>query len=194
VAGDICSPCCGAEREVTVDCPFVCEYLQESRRREKPAESQARVLHKDIRIPERFLEEHEALLVFLGRTLLSTALATPGTVDFDVREALDALVRTYRTLDSGVYYESVPDNSLAAAIFHAVQNGVLQFRENERQQGGIARTRDSDVLGLLVFLARVENDRNNGRKRGRSFLDGLRGFLTVEPQPAERPPSSLLLP
>ena len=32
----ICSICCGTEREVTVDCPLDCEFLQEARQHEKP--------------------------------------------------------------------------------------------------------------------------------------------------------------
>ena len=34
----------------------------------------------------------------------------------------------------------------------------------------MSETRDADVLGLLVFLQRLEFDRNNGRK-GRAFVD-----------------------
>jgi hypothetical protein len=40
----------------------------------------------------------------------------------------------------------------------------------------MSKTRDADVLGMLVFLERVELDRNNGRPRGRAFLDLLRGL------------------
>ena len=38
VRGDICSLCCGTEREVTVNCPLDCEYLQEARKHEKLSE------------------------------------------------------------------------------------------------------------------------------------------------------------
>jgi hypothetical protein len=51
------------------------------------------------------------------------------------------------------------------------------------------------MLGLLVFLQRYELDRNNGRSRGRAFIDGLRHYYdesAATPPPAER--SSLLLP
>ncbi|MFQ5818139.1 MAG: hypothetical protein ACE5H2_09340, partial [Terriglobia bacterium] len=30
----ICAPCCGAEREVTIDCPSTCSYLIAARRYE----------------------------------------------------------------------------------------------------------------------------------------------------------------
>jgi hypothetical protein len=197
VRGDICSICCGAEREVSVTCPFECEYLQESRRHERPAPVEpSAVPNQDIRVTERFIEEHQDLLTFVGRVVVGSALDTPGAVDYDVREALEALIRTYRTLASGVYYETLPPNPLAASIFRAVQEAVAAFRQREQQQLGMSRTRDADVLGVLVFLQRVELDRNNGRQRGRAFLSSLHAFYSESggsPDPAPAP-SSLILP
>jgi len=193
VRGDICSLCCGAEREITVDCPLECEYLQEARRHEKPQlVEEARIPNRDIAVSERFLEEHEPQLAFLGRAVAEAAFATPGAIDFDVREGLDALVRTYRTLQSGVYYESLPSNPLAAAIYGLVQRALAEYRQQETGQLGVSRTRDADVLGLLVFLQRVELDRNNGRRRGRAFLDMLRQFYSSEAPGAS--PSPLIFP
>jgi hypothetical protein len=193
--GDICSLCCGAEREVTVTCPFDCEYLQEARRHEKPAPvNQADVPNHDVRLTEQFVEEHQGLLSFLGKAIGVAAAETPGTVDYDVREAIEALARTYRTLGSGVYYESVPENPLAANVFRIVQGALAEFRSSEQQQLGMSRTRDTDILGVLVFLQRIELHRNNGRRRGRAFLDSLRAFYDGPPAPATPSPSSLILP
>ena len=36
VRGDICTLCCGSEREVSVACPLDCEYLREAHKHEKP--------------------------------------------------------------------------------------------------------------------------------------------------------------
>jgi hypothetical protein len=196
VRGDICSICCGTEREVTVSCPFECEHLQEARRHDKPVPiADEAIPNQDIRVTERFLEEHQGLLTFVGNVVLGAALDTEGAVDNDVREALEALIRTHRTLASGVYYESVPSNPLAANIYRGVQNAVGGFRQREQQELGMSRTRDADVLGVLVFLQRIELDRNNGRRRGRAFLDSLRAFY-AEQAPSAPPaaPSSLILP
>jgi hypothetical protein len=197
VRGDICSICCGAEREVTVNCPFDCEYLQEARRHDKPVSvDSAAIPNQDIKITERFVDEHQGLVAYVGKVLLQAALETPGAVDFDVREALESLIRTYRTLASGVYYESVPSNPLAANIYSRVQTSVADFRQGEQQQLGISRTRDNDVLGVLVFLQRVELDRNNGRQRGRAFIHSLHAYYSTLEAPVEpaAPPSSLILP
>jgi hypothetical protein len=195
VRGDICTVCCGTEREVTVDCPLDCEYLQEARRHERPQPlDEAQSPNRDIEVTQNFLEEHEALLAFVGRAVAEAAFATPGAVDFDVREGIDALIRTFRTLRSGVYYESLPANPLAANIYGMVQQAVAGYRQNEQQQLGVSRTRDTDVLGVLVFLQRVELDRNNGRRRGRAFVDVLRQFYSPEPSAPEASPSPLILP
>ena len=195
VRGDICSVCCGTEREVTVDCPLDCEYLEESRKREKPRPLAGRELpNRDIRVTEKLLHDNQELLAFLTITLVKSALEAPVVVvDSDVREALDGLIRTYRTLQSGVYYESMPANPLAAGIYSSVQNALTEFRRDEPRRLGMTRTRDADVLGILVYLQHFEIDRNNGRRRGRAFLDALRAFYPAAPVSAG-PASSLILP
>jgi hypothetical protein len=195
VGGDICSICCGTEREVTVTCPFDCIFLQEARKHEKLQELDPKQMpNRDIELTDRFVEEHESLLTYLGIILLRAGLESPGVVDFDIREALEALIRTYRTLQSGVYYESVPQNPLAANVFGVVQNGIAEFRNREQQQFGMPRVRDAEILGVLVFLQRFELDRNNGRRRGRAFLDSLHRHYSSFSAPEEPAPSSLLLP
>jgi hypothetical protein len=193
VRGDICSLCCGTEREVTVDCPFDCEFLREARRHEKPLADPALAPNQDIRLTEKFIQDHQDLLTFLGRTLVAVALDAPGAVDFDVRDALDSLIRTYRTLQSGVYYESLPPNQLAAAIHQGVQAALAEYRRGEVQQLGVSHTRDSDILGILAFLQRVELDHNNGRRRGRAFIDAMSAY-SREAEPAGPSESPLILP
>ena len=183
VHGDICTICCGTEREVTVSCPLDCEFLRDARKHEKFAPIDAeQVPNRDIRVSEDLIDSHQELLEFLGRTLLAAAVDA-GAVDSDLRDALAALIRTARTLQSGIYYQTVPDNAVAARICRAVDQALGQFRQAEAERLGMAKTRDADVLGLFVFLERLALDRNNGRPRGRSFLDLLRG---LQPDSATR--------
>jgi hypothetical protein len=191
VEGEICALCCGTEREVTVNCPFECEFLQGSRKREKPSLDPADLPNPDIRVSEKDLEENEALVAFASHSLVQSALGVPGVVDFDVREALEALIRTWRTLQSGIYYESLPQNRLALHLYRAMQQSLEEFRRQESQTG-YSKTRDSAVLMVLVFLQRLELDRNNGRLHGRAFLNLLWDFYGAPPKEAS--PSSLILP
>src|SRR5581483_9598195 len=90
VRGDICSICCGTEREVTVDCPFECEYLQEARRHDKPVPLDVEHLpNRDIRITQEWVEKHSELLTFVAGAVFAGAMQTQGAIDFDVREALE---------------------------------------------------------------------------------------------------------
>lgn len=195
VHGDICAQCCGEGREVTIACPLDCEYLLDARRHEKPVPfDPAGAPHRDVRITEQFLAEHEELLVFLGQTLGAAAIETAGVADGDVRAALDALIRTYRTLESGVYYETRPENALANRLYATLQDGLAEFRRQEQERTGLPKTRDTDILGVLVFLQRLELDRNNGRPRGRAFIGLLRSFYTGPEGPGAATSSRLVLP
>src|SRR5438477_11700997 len=153
VRGEICTTCCGTEREVTVDCPLDCEYLQEARKHDRPVPLEGvEIPNREIEVSERLLTENDELLARIAAAIFESAMETPGVIDYDVREALEALVRTYRTLESGVYYETRPVNPLAGAVYSAVQDAAGRFREEERQHLGLTKTRDADVLGILVFL------------------------------------------
>ena len=172
VRGEICTLCCGKEREVTVDCPLDCEFLIEARRHERPAEiAPEQVPNKEIRVTDQFLSEKKELVAFVMRSVAEAGLGARA-VDPDLRDALDGLVRTYRTLQSGLQYESVPDNPVAAAVFRHLQMRVQEARRREADSG-MVRTRDADILGALVFLQRLELTRSNGRPKGRAFLGAL---------------------
>ena len=195
VGGDICSICCGTEREVTVDCPFDCPYLQEARKHEHPGEIDPdSVPNQDIRVSEEFVQSHEALLVAACRGLVRGAAGTSGAIDQDVRDALDALVRTRRTLQSGIYYETRPGSSPAKRIYEALETDLEEFRNRERERLGMSRISDADVLAMLVFLQRLELARANGRPRGRAFLDFVRSFLGAQEAATAPPAPTLIVP
>jgi hypothetical protein len=150
--------------------------------------------NRDIRITETFLRDHEPLLLAIGRAVLDAAFTTPGAVDNDLRDAFAALIRTQRTLDSGLYYETRPDNTVAAELCRRIQAGADEFRRAETEELQMTKTRDAEVLGILAFLQRLEIDRNNGRKRGRAFIDFLRGQFPSGPgESAPAATSSLIV-
>lgn len=187
VQGDICSICCGAEREVSITCPLDCPFLVEARLHEKfPEIPREQVPNQDVPLNEKFLRDHEDIMLFLGAELLSASLTTSGAVDSDVREALDSLIRTYRTLQSGLYYETKPNNPVAAAIHQKIQAAFEQLRKQISEKG-LTALRDSEILGLLVFFERIGITRNNGRPRGRSFIDHLRAHFPTKQEATAAP-------
>lgn len=176
VSGDICAICCGTEREVTVNCPLDCSYLREARKHEPLPDVDPRAFpNLDIRVDEAFLSRNEPLLILIASSIARASLETAGVVDNDVKDALDALVRTWRTLQSGLIVDARPDNLVARDVYAAVQNTVRETRERLGEEAH--HLRDADVLGVLAFLQRMEIQHNNGRRKGRAFIDFLCGFF-----------------
>jgi hypothetical protein len=172
-----------------VSCPSTCEYLREARKREPLAAIDPDTMgNPDIRVSEEFLEAHWPLIWAMSHALTELS-AQSGALDSDVRDALASLIQTYRTLQKGVIYEALPANPLAASLHRLAQQAVGEFLQEERRQLGISKTRDNDVLRVLVFFERLAIDRNNGRPRCRAFLDILRTLQA----PSETDAPSLIL-
>ncbi len=178
VGSDICARCCGEEREVSVRCPLDCPHLIEARQFERlPEPDPARFPYGEVELPEGFLREREDLLFMLSGILLEAASRVTGAVDADVAEALDAIIRTYRTRASGLYYETRPENLLAAAIQRGFNHGLAELERQAADRGLLPHLRDKDVLGLLVFLRRTAYAQSNGRRLGRRFLQFLHSLV-----------------
>ncbi len=125
--------------------------------------------------------------------LLRAAMELPNVVDADVKDALAALVKTYRTMQSGLIYETRPDNMLAAALCERVQGSVAELRKRLAEQSGMETVRDTELLGVIAFLQRMEIQQNNGRRYGRAFIDFLREqFPQAEAPAAESGPSLIV--
>lgn len=174
VRSEICPVCCGQSRETTVDCPLDCRHLAEAHAHERlPEPDPEKYPQKDVEITERFAQENSALFAFVGHALASIAVSNASVNDNDFREALEAITRTYRTLESGLVYETRPANPLAAAIQQRLAGQLEEARKRLREQTGMETLRDADVLGVLVMFQRVEYTHNNGRPRSRAFLEML---------------------
>jgi hypothetical protein len=193
VHGDICPLCCGTEREVTLSCPLECEYLQEAHKREKPVPVADRDLsNQDIKVSEQFLHSHEELLMFSIYALLQGALHTPNAVDTDVMQALESRIATRRTMASGLIYETRSPNLIAAAIQTSFSKSLEGYEQTRAREEGRAPVRDAEVLGILVFLHNFGQRSQNGRPRGRMFIDLLRQ-MTPEAARVEPAAPSIIL-
>ena len=177
VHGRICPVCCGREREVTLDCPSTCQYLQQARRNERPrplADLDQEALFLKVEVRENFVYEREPLIVGLSFGVAKVARADRSINDRDAIAAITALARKYQTLTgSGLYYEtavtSVPQQQLVAEL----EKMIAQYRELEQKHLGYSTLRDSETLEALVFLVRMAHGRTSGRPKSRAFLDFL---------------------
>lgn len=128
----------------------------------------------DVEITREFLDRNALLGQIVSEALWLAVDSQPEAVDLDIREALEALIRTYRTLQSGLVYETRPANRYAAAIASSVRDRIAEMEHRLRTETAIAPPSDSQFMGLLIFFQRTELQVNNGRKLSRAFVDVLR--------------------
>jgi hypothetical protein len=177
VHGRICPQCCGEQREVTLDCPSDCPYLQQAREHEKPrpADQFDRAsLFLQVEISDQFTYEREHLLMGLSYALAQAAHAQRSLNDQDLISALTAMCTSYeRLVNSGLHYEQPLTGVAQHAVAAQIQEMLKQFREAEQKQLGFSRLNDTDVLKSLVFLLRLAQGRTSGRPKSRAFIDFL---------------------
>ena len=175
VHGRICPQCCGEQREVTLDCPSDCVYLQQAREHEKPRPMETldqAALFPQVEIGDQFLYEHEHLVVGLTFALSKSARADRTINDTDLIAALTSLAKSHETLvNSGLYYDIPISRITQQAIAAEVQKMLKEYREAEQKHVGYSRLRDSDVLKALVFLVRMGHARTSGRPKARAYVD-----------------------
>ena len=177
VHGRICPQCCGEQREVTLDCPSECPYLQQAREHEKPRSADQidhAGLFLQIEVSDQFMYEKEHLLMGLTYALAKAARADRSLHDQDLISALSMLATSYeRRINSGLHYEQrlTSDSQRHAAA--EVETMVKEYREAEQKHTGHSTLRDSDVLKALVFLSRLAHGRTSGRPKSRAFVEFL---------------------
>ncbi len=172
----ICAVCCGTEREVSIDCPSDCPYLL--RARQSDAAHPEPIAPKDlpfpdVRIPAGLLKLQQPLVTGLALSVLAFSREHRILQDPDVAVALGALAETYRTLDSGLYYEKPPEGGPARALYGHLAESLAGLKKQQEARSGLAPFKDSDVYHVLVFLARLVRLRTSGRPKSRAFLDYL---------------------
>lgn len=173
IGEDICPQCCATSRETTLNCPFECSYLRESRRHEKRDLDPARMPYADISVDAEFLRRSDMVLMLLSMFLNEALRPSPSATDQDARDVLDAEVASWRLADAGAPEVVVPENPTAAEIQTRLRTRLSGFVDalQERDAGPFA---NRVFLGVSVFLARVAYGYDNGRPRCRAFIHYLR--------------------
>jgi len=178
----ICPQCCGEQREVTLDCPSDCAYLQQAREHEKPGSSHAREmteqdresLFPNVNIEEAFLYQQENLLLGISFALAKSARADRNQRDSDLIAALASLGKTYETLvQSGLHYDASAPNPPQQAIIDEIKAMLREYREVEQKNRGFSALRDADILKGIAFIARMAYGRTNGRPKSRAYIEFL---------------------
>lgn len=189
----ICAICCGREREVTIDCPSHCSYLQAAHRYESEHSKSGPPVDMpfpDVEFPVYLVQQRQDFIAGLSYAVLQFAAErNDGIHDADVFTAVTALAETARTLSSGIYFERAPDAPIANALYRKLAEFLKQYQEEDARHGR-ERLKDTQVFHLLVFFLRIGRHQSNGRPLTRGFLDALRAQLprpeAAQPEPASR--------
>jgi hypothetical protein len=202
VHGRICPQCCGEQREVTLDCPSECVYLQQARDHEKPRpldDLDQAALFSQVEIDEEFLYKHEPLIMGLTYALAKSVQADRLIQDEDLIAALSSMAKKQETLvNSGLHYETPTASLSRQAIVTEVNELLKGYREVEEKQVGYTRLHDSDLLRAFVFMVRLGHARSSGRPKSRAFVDFVMARFLPEKQSAVSAPgeagSRLIIP
>jgi hypothetical protein len=191
----ICAVCCGTEREVSIDCPTDCSYLVAAHRYE---DQHQRTLPGDtplldVKVPQDVIYAHQNVLSGLAFTAAKFSAAHPATSDPDILAALEALAETYKTLNSGIYYEKPPDATLPRELYAALSQLLNESKQQLAERPDSMPIKDSEIFSLLVFLYRMGLLRTNGRPRARRYIEFLRGQFPAAPE-LKREESRIIVP
>ena len=177
VHGRICPQCCGEQREVTLDCPLDCPYLQQAREHEKPRPTEQvdpAGLFLQIEVSDQFMYEKEHLLMGLTYALAKAARSDRSLNDQDMIASLSMLAHSYeRRVNSGLHYEEPLTTDARRRVAAEVETMVKEYREAEQKHVGYSTLRDAEVLKALVFLLRLGYGRTSGRPKSRAFVEFL---------------------
>lgn len=189
----ICSPCCGQEREVTLDCPPDCAYLIAAHRYEhehrKPLAG-GELPFPGVEFSSNLIYERESLLSGMAFHIAQFAAVHSDLTDEHALTAIKTLGETYRTLVSGIYYEKQPGVQPAAGLYGVLSNFIRDYKKKEAERAGFSTLKDSEIFYALVFLARLIRNWTNGRPRARIYLQFLRGQF---PQQDAQPETSRII-
>jgi hypothetical protein len=173
----ICPQCCGEQREVTLDCPSECPYLQQAKQHEKPRnfdDMPADEVFPRIDVREEFVQQHRPLIAGVLQTLGRISRADRNLNDRDVIGALARMATSYQTLvGSGLLYQEPVASPAQQQLIEQLRRLLEEFREVEQRHLGRTTLRDIDIMLMLVFTLRLAHLHTSGRPRSRGFIDFL---------------------
>ena len=155
VHGRICAQCCGEQREVTLDCPSECPYLQQARQHDRRRTDDAPVqeLFPEVEISPQFMHDREPLVISILHTIAGLSRADRSLTDRDVSGALANMAKSYQTLvGSGLFYQELLPNLLQQSLIESIETLLKEFQQVEQQDLGYSSLKNTDVLKALVWI------------------------------------------
>jgi hypothetical protein len=190
----ICPQCCGEKRVLEIECPENCEYLQAGRARESEQEGahffRTSDPHERAR-RVRILEDCETTLSDIQTLIAIERRANRSLTDADVAEALDCLLKTLRTEDRGILYETTSGNLRADGLRRQLSD-LIQSQRYPKEQDQ-KRLLLKDAMETLELLRAVVASHIESAPSALSFVDFLARNLQCGTR-SEPSQSSIIIP
>lgn len=188
----ICAVCCATKREVEIDCPGSCVHLKSGRSYDaERSQLDPEIVARAKPFNQHFLNEYGPLLELLSRVVAEERLTSPWLLDADVKKVYEALSATMKTLDSGIFYETLPESSATLSLYRRLKSFLDNFMSPppEAQHRPL---RVAEILSLLDFLHLAVTINSSGRPRSRQYLDWVTAASGMQPPSTES--SRLIVP
>ncbi len=170
----ICPVCCATKREVEIECPSDCVYLRQG-------QTYGRSAAEDLpprpsrEFSQQFRRKNAVFVTAFADAIVRQRASDPSLLDQDVRDAFAALAATVRTLDSGIYYETLPENRDALGLYRRIRSLVDEMIQP--QASGPSALRVSEAPDVIDFVLVSVELHSGGRPKSRRFLDWLSSTL-----------------
>jgi hypothetical protein len=180
VHGRICPQCCGVQREVTLDCPSDCPYLQQARahakeRNELPEQVDSAALFPQVEIDERFLYEREELILGLSFALAKSARGGRSRLDGSRadRALADHSPEDHSLIDRSLIDHSPVDRDLIAALSSLAETYETLVNSNLIYEPPTANLAHQNIVRDIAHD--IEAMVREFRETERQHIDGLQG-------------------
>ena len=189
----ICPVCCGEKRESEITCPADCVYLQTGR--EYETERLARRSPSLARTPRlwepAFLQRYYGITLSIWNILSEQRGRMVEIVDQDLQLALEGLLKTYRTLESGIYYDHAPASYSAKSIYEAVK--AYLDKTHSSLDESVPRLKVSEILDCLQLQKELFDAISLPRPKSRAYLDHIQSNVS-QALPPQSQQSSIIIP
>ena len=190
----ICAQCCGEKRILEIDCPESCPYLRVGRWHEMASEN-ARHLRTEDPVKQqaqaRVLDRFDREIMHLEYILARERRSSRDLADKDVAEALDLLLKAYRTEEKGVLYEQTSNNLRVDGLRRRLREVAESYRYPKEDQQNRLRLRD--VIECLEFIRGILASHMETDLTSTGYVDFLARTMPRGEEPGDRG-SSLIIP
>lgn len=193
----ICPQCCGEKRVLEIECPESCEYLKAGREREA-ADYQKRLQSMDPTARQKhrqILFDYQNVIAHLEFAISRQRILSRDLSDKDVVQAVDSLLETYKTEDSGLLYERTEENLRIESLRRRLREIVESFRNpgGEEAKGIVdpknTRLQLGAAIDCLKFIRALAAAYLEDRNSGSGYVDFLARII-----PREESQKSIIVP